>query len=65
MKEHQKELHAARQEQGLQRFDSKEGGTGEVKKGFKKFESYKREEQLPREVSRKRVSLVWFGLGTE
>lgn len=56
MKEHQKELHQGRQDRGMERFAAegeKEEGAG--KKVHKKFESYKREEQLPKEIARRRV----------
>ena len=48
IKEHQKILHAAKNEEGLKRFvegvDSKNGSTDQ---GFKRFDSYKREQQVP------------------
>ncbi|TGZ82797.1 SPT16-domain-containing protein [Ascodesmis nigricans] len=50
-KEHQKELAASKQREGLERFaesGSLDGGKG--KKAIKKFESYKRENQLPSQV---------------
>lgn len=58
LKEHQKELHAQRQERGLERFRGEEDGdgAGEKKRQIKRFESYKREDQLPKEVARRRVS---------
>jgi len=57
MKEHQKELHHARQERGLEKYneDGENEGKNDDKK-IKKFESYKREDQLPKEVARRRVS---------
>lgn len=57
MKEHQKELHQGRQERGIEKYSNdgdKDGNDNE--KRIKKFESYKREDQLPKEVARKRVS---------
>ncbi|KAA8913230.1 FACT complex subunit-domain-containing protein [Sphaerosporella brunnea] len=51
-KEHQKELQAQMQTRGLERFS--EGGAvgdGKSKRQIKKFESYKRENQLPLAVS--------------
>lgn len=50
-KEHQKELAAAKQREGLERFAESgalDGGKG--KKAIKKFESYKRENQLPSQI---------------
>lgn len=50
-KEHQKALHDQKQKEGLERFP-KEGqaGNGDTKKTFKRFESYKRDGQLPPSV---------------
>ncbi|KAL1879915.1 hypothetical protein VTK73DRAFT_6727 [Phialemonium thermophilum] len=50
-REHQKELHAKKQKEGLARFTESTGGQNgvEVKK-FKRFESYKRDNQLPLKV---------------
>ncbi|KAL9056301.1 MAG: hypothetical protein Q9162_002992 [Coniocarpon cinnabarinum] len=48
---HQKELHKKKQEDGLERFPSDTGAmNGSVEKRFKKFESYKRDNQLPSKV---------------
>ncbi|KAG8901329.1 FACT complex subunit spt16 [Tulasnella sp. 403] len=49
--EHQKELHAQRQEEGIARFagEDREGGR-EDGKAWKKFQSYKGEAALPREA---------------
>jgi nucleosome binding factor SPN SPT16 subunit len=57
LKEHQRELHQQRQERGLERFaeDGDKGNGDGGKKSVKKFESYKREDQLPREVARRRI----------
>ncbi|KAL7416408.1 FACT complex subunit-domain-containing protein [Mrakia frigida] len=56
MKEHQKELHHSRQERGLEKYneDGENEGKNDEKK-IKKFESYKREDQLPKEVARRRI----------
>jgi nucleosome binding factor SPN SPT16 subunit len=50
-KEHQKALHEAKQQEGLERY-AKEGesGGGDKKKAIKRFESYKRDAQLPSSV---------------
>ncbi|PHH88973.1 hypothetical protein CDD83_6809 [Cordyceps sp. RAO-2017] len=50
-REHQKELAAKKQKEGLARFAESTGGQngGEVKK-FKRFESYKREDQFPLKI---------------
>ncbi|KAJ2722612.1 FACT complex subunit spt16 [Coemansia sp. Benny D115] len=49
-REHQKELISRLQAEGRRRFAGEEGDDGEEKRVFKKFESYKREAALPREV---------------
>ena len=50
-REHQKELHAKKQKEGLERYGE---GTGKLngteEKKFKRFESYKRDNQLPSKV---------------
>lgn len=47
-REHQKELASKKQQQGLERFAEATGAlNGEDEKKFKKFESYKRDTQLP------------------
>ncbi|PAV23533.1 FACT complex subunit SPT16 [Pyrrhoderma noxium] len=49
--EHQKELHAARQRDGLAKYSEEGQGTGHKEgKGWKRFQSYKGEAGLPREV---------------
>ena len=49
--EHQKELHKKKQEEGRQRFAEDSGAlNGVEEKRFKKFESYKRDNQLPSKV---------------
>ena len=49
--EHQKELHKKKQEEGTQRFAEDSGAlNGVEEKRFKKFESYKRDNQLPSKV---------------
>ncbi|KAI5800248.1 FACT complex subunit-domain-containing protein [Peziza echinospora] len=50
-REHQKQLAAAKQEEGLQRFsEGGAAGNGKEKKSLRRFESYKRENQLPSSV---------------
>ena len=54
--EHQKELHAKLHAEGLARFSESGGGTGGKEgKGWKRFQSYKGEAALPREVESLRV----------
>ena len=54
---HQKQLAKARQEDGLARYSGeKEGNVAERKVMFRKFESYRKEGLLPRNVSDLRVS---------
>lgn len=55
-KEHQKQLHAQKQQEGLERY-AKEGtsGTGDKKKAIKRFESYKRDAQLPPSVKELKI----------
>jgi nucleosome binding factor SPN SPT16 subunit len=48
---HQKELHVKKQQQGMERFEKKTRAlNGAEEKKFKKFESYKRDNQLPAKV---------------
>ncbi|KAI9708840.1 MAG: FACT complex subunit spt16 [Chrysothrix sp. TS-e1954] len=50
-REHQKELHAKKQQEGLERFKSDTGAlNGVEEKRFKRFESYKRDNQFPSKV---------------
>ncbi|KAI9689083.1 MAG: FACT complex subunit spt16 [Bathelium mastoideum] len=50
-REHQKELHSKKQKQGLERFKEQTGNlNGTEEKKFKRFESYKRDNQLPPRV---------------
>ena len=50
-REHQKELHAKKQKAGLERFKDQTGNlNGIEEKKFKRFESYKRDNQLPPRV---------------
>ncbi|EPQ27210.1 uncharacterized protein PFL1_05133 [Pseudozyma flocculosa PF-1] len=52
MKLHQKELARQKQEEGLARFAGEDGeGNASNEKVFKKFESYRRENQLPAKVA--------------
>lgn len=65
--EHQRELHGRLHQEGLARFSEGGGGTGGKEgKGWKRFQSYKGEAALPREVENLRVSCVdtlswWYG----
>lgn len=50
-------LHAARQQEGLEKWKNGGGGGNDGRgKAIKKFESYKREEQIPSRVEDRRVS---------
>ncbi|KAF2397363.1 SPT16-domain-containing protein [Trichodelitschia bisporula] len=50
-REHQKELHAKKQEQGLEKYVKGTGNlNGTEERKFKRFESYKRDSQLPPRV---------------
>lgn len=50
-RDHQKELHARRQEQGLEKYTKGSGNlNGTEEKKFKRFESYKRDNQFPSHV---------------
>ncbi len=50
-REHQKELHAKKQQQGLERYGEGTGNlNGAEEKKFKRFESYKRDNQFPPKV---------------
>ncbi|KAI0080592.1 FACT complex subunit SPT16 [Panus rudis PR-1116 ss-1] len=54
--EHQRELHEKLQQEGLARFSGGGGGTsGKEGKGWKRFQSYKGEAALPREVENLRI----------
>ena len=56
--EHQRELHAKLHQEGLARFSEGGGGIGGKEgKGWKRFQSYKGEAGLPREVENLRVGL--------
>lgn len=56
IKEHQRQLHSDRQAQGLDKY---EGGAGANangnEKAVKKYESYRREDQLPRHIDDRRI----------
>ncbi len=57
MKEHQTELHEKIHNRGLSKFKGGNGGdSNDQAKVFRKFESYKREDQLPAGVEDRRVS---------
>lgn len=57
IREHQKELHAQRQEDGIARYAGEDEGAGEDRgKAWKRFTSYKGEAGLPRESETLRVS---------
>lgn len=65
LKEHQKQLHEQRQERGLERFaEGGDGKGGEEKKVWKRYESYKKEDQLPKQVANFRVSCAPYLLPT-
>lgn len=50
-------MHEQRQERGLERFaEGGDGKGGEEKKVWKRYESYKKEDQLPKQVASFRVS---------
>lgn len=56
LKEHQKELVKQKQEEGLKRFAGEDAGAKHSNEHvFKKFESYRRESQLPTKVEDLRV----------
>lgn len=62
--EHQKELHLQRQDEGIARFAGEDDRTGrEDGKIFKRFQSYKGEAALPKEVESLRVrsNVTCFG----
>jgi nucleosome binding factor SPN SPT16 subunit len=65
IKTHQIELHAAKKAEGLKKWEdgtgAKDGGAGKV---VKKYESYKREEQIPRSAEDRRVGLYVVELMT-
>ena len=63
IKANQERLHAQRQADGLKKWEHGAGGDGNGKdKVVKRYESYRREEQLPRAVEDRRVSvlLCWW-----
>ena len=50
-RQHQKELALKKQQEGMERYsEATDGANGEVQKKFKRFESYKRDNQLPSRV---------------
>lgn len=54
--EHQRELHATKQREGLAKYSEEGEGTGNKEgKGWKRFQSYKGEAGLPKEVDSMRV----------
>ena len=56
IKEHQSELVKQKQEEGLKRFKGEDGGGRDTNEEvFKKYESYRRESQLPTKVEDLRV----------
>lgn len=56
IKEHQSELVKQKQEEGLKRFKGEDGGGRDTNEEvFKKYESYRRENQLPTKVEDLRV----------
>lgn len=59
IKANQQRLHAQRQADGLKKWENGDGGNANGKdKAIKRFESYRREEQLPRDVEQRRVSCI-------
>lgn len=57
--EHQRELHGRLHQEGLVRFSESGGGLGGKEgKGWKRFQSYKGEAGLPREVETLRVRII-------
>lgn len=61
--EHQRDLHQRLQSEGLTRFSEGGGGlAGKEGKTWKRFQSYKGEAGLPREVESMRVRLRWSDL---
>jgi nucleosome binding factor SPN SPT16 subunit len=58
IKANQMRLHAQRQQDGLKRWAKGDGGKANGQdKAIKRYESYRREEQLPRAVEERRVSI--------
>ena len=55
IKEHQIQLHAERHETGMKRFAQGTGKDAAEEKVVKRYESYRREEQLPRAVEERRI----------
>ena len=61
IKEHQRELVKQKQSQGLKRFSGEGGSTRYLHEPvFEKFESYRRESQLPNKVEELRVCILSF-----
>ena len=59
---HQHELHAQRQRDGLAKYTEEgAGGAGKEGKAWKRFQSYKGEAGLPKEVEKSRVSFSFIG----
>lgn len=57
IKANQQRLHAARNQAGLKKWKNGKGGKANGEdKSVKRYESYRREEQLPRHVEDRRVS---------
>ncbi len=54
-KQHQKELAARRQEEGLEKYADGGGGAGGREKQWKRFESYVKESQLPEAVASQKI----------
>jgi nucleosome binding factor SPN SPT16 subunit len=64
-KEHQRELAAKRQEEGLEKYADVEGGLRTKEKKWKRFESYTRESQLPDVVKEQQVSVPHCTVGED
>ena len=61
IKEHQRELVKQKQSQGLKRVSGEGGSTRNLNEPvFEKFESYRRESQLPNKVEELRVCILSF-----
>jgi nucleosome binding factor SPN SPT16 subunit len=57
-RQHQRELHAKKQQQGLELYgEGAKSLNGTTEKTFKRFESYKRENQLPATVARLEIAV--------
>lgn len=63
IKDHQKELHASLQREGLAKYSDDGIKHGEKEgKGWKRFQSYKGESALPKDVESLRVSSIKYAI---